>query len=184
MSTRTEILTLDDLEALLAKATPGEWRAGRSDMVSYEMGSGEPFKNVYVDDPRGKMHLGERLPKTVARGESIDCVENAQLIAASRNALPDLLRIARAVSEFSVDIQSWGSERAQAECIFCGCTYQGPNPQRKQPQRNGDGSPESDAEWEAYRKDADLAQHELRHGVEHASDCAWEIANRLAWGGK
>lgn len=83
---------LEPLRALHEAATPPPWRAGRSDMVSYS-GTGEdgPFKNIYVDDPEPKMHLGRPLPLTVARGETDACVENAELIAALRNALPDLL---------------------------------------------------------------------------------------------
>lgn len=93
-------MTAERLRELRAKGTQGTWRAGRSDMVSYDAGSDDgPYKNVYVDDPRGGTHRGEPLPFTVARGEQnndtangeTECIANAQLIAAAVNALPDLL---------------------------------------------------------------------------------------------
>jgi hypothetical protein len=72
------------------KRTPGPWRAGRMDTVSYHAGGGEAFKKVYVDDPNGEFHLGERLPATVAEVYGplgADCRANAALVAAA----PELL---------------------------------------------------------------------------------------------
>lgn len=73
------------------KQTPGPWRAGRTDAVSYHAGDGAgPFKNVYVDDPGGRVHMGNRLPAVVAEVYGplgADCRANALLIAAA----PDLL---------------------------------------------------------------------------------------------
>ncbi len=91
----TERLTDEQLSELLTKeaaATPGPWHAGRSDMTSYDGGSGEPFKNVYSDDERGGYHsrTGERLPFVVGRGEG-DPHENAAFIAAARNNLRPLV---------------------------------------------------------------------------------------------
>lgn len=94
---------LDELERLHSEATPGEWRAGRADMTSYHGDGSGPYKAVYVDDPNGEVHhVGGRLPAVVAEafaGLEGDerCIENAQLIAAMRNALPALLRDARAL---------------------------------------------------------------------------------------
>lgn len=79
-----------DLE-VCERATPGPWRAGRADMVSFD-GTGAAFKNVYVDDPRGGEHLGQQLPYTVARGEGDECLANAAFIARARTAWPDTIR--------------------------------------------------------------------------------------------
>jgi hypothetical protein len=91
-----------DLAAILVplfeleeKATPGPWKAGRADMISYAADGGSAFKNVYADDPNGRWHMGSLLPAVVARGEEglegeAKCIENAQLIAAARNAIPAL----------------------------------------------------------------------------------------------
>ena len=97
--------TLDELAALEAAATPGPWRSGRSDMLSYSGDGVGPFKNVYCDDERAEMHRGERQPYTVGRGEGEECVENAQLIAALRNAAPELIRLAR----IGIAAQVWAS---------------------------------------------------------------------------
>lgn len=87
------------LEELEKAATPGPWRAGRPDMTSYDGNTGYPFKQVYCDDKRAGTHepTGEQLPYTVARGEGDECHENAQLIAALRNAAPRLLEMAREI---------------------------------------------------------------------------------------
>jgi hypothetical protein len=86
---------LSELEKLCEAATPGPWRAGRADMVSYDGAGGGPFKNVYCDDPRGGVHhvTGDVLPYTVARGEGDkdECRHNAAFIAAARTALPVLI---------------------------------------------------------------------------------------------
>jgi len=90
---------LDRLAELERAASPGEWRAGRPDMVSYHGGTGDgPFKNVYVDDPDGAFHLGERVPATVCEAREAlgcDCRNNAAFIAAARNSFRELLALAR-----------------------------------------------------------------------------------------
>ncbi len=95
---------LAELCRLLTAATQGEWRSGRSDMTSYDADGRGPYKQVYVDDPHGEMHMGNRLPAVVARGEAgltgqERCVENAQLIAALVNAAPRLIAAARLANE-------------------------------------------------------------------------------------
>lgn len=72
----------------MSEYTPGEWRTGRTDMQSYEFGSGVAFVQIYADDERGKWHLGERLPIVVAqlRADEIPLEEvwaNAHIIAAA-----------------------------------------------------------------------------------------------------
>lgn len=85
------LLKARELAELEKRATKGEWSEGRHDATSYDGDGYGPYKNVYVDDPNGKMHLGERLPKIVARGEGEECIENATFIAALRNAFPSIL---------------------------------------------------------------------------------------------
>ena len=75
------------------KHSPGPWRSGRQDMVSYTMAKGEdggPWKNVYWEHPDPPMHLGEPLPMAVARAygrTEEEALANARLIAAA----PELL---------------------------------------------------------------------------------------------
>lgn len=70
--------------------TPGPWRPGRNDTLSYHWDGSGPYKAVYVDDPNGEFHMGQRLPAVVAECYGplgADPREIAALIAAA----PDLL---------------------------------------------------------------------------------------------
>jgi len=73
------------LADLLARATPGPWHAGRSDMMSYDASGTVAFKNVYADDERGGVHLGDPMPLTVAK--AVD--ESALYDGAGAKAIPD-----------------------------------------------------------------------------------------------
>lgn len=85
------------MERVVRAATQAKWRAGRMDMVSYEAHGGAPFKNLYVDDPNGEMHLGHRLPRTIARAEGENCLADAAMIAMfDPPTLTALLAVARA----------------------------------------------------------------------------------------
>lgn len=96
---------LEELERLLAAATPGPWEAGRMDTESYSADYG-PWKAVYAEDPRGGVHkpTGELLPYQVARGDGDECRANATLIAALRNAAPALIAEVRRLRE---DVGRW-----------------------------------------------------------------------------
>jgi hypothetical protein len=105
-----------DLAAAYARAaaTPGEWIAGRGDMLSYHEGGGGPFKNVYVDDPNGKIHMGERLPAVVCEAQEalgVDCRDNAAFIAAARTDLPAAIRLAahwkREAERMAIDVANF-----------------------------------------------------------------------------
>jgi hypothetical protein len=88
------MLSVSELRELAGKATQGEWHSGRRDMVSYHAGGDGPFKNVYVDDPNGKWHMGERLPAVVCEcfdAVGADCRDNADYVAAACNSLPSIL---------------------------------------------------------------------------------------------
>jgi hypothetical protein len=80
---------LDELEALLAAATQGEWKAGRADMATIV--EGYESKWIYAD--------GHAV--AVASGRISDdwdvVMANANLIAALHNAAPDLIAAARRV---------------------------------------------------------------------------------------
>jgi hypothetical protein len=82
MSDTPDTATLADL---LARATPGPWHAGRSDMMSYDASGTVAFKNVYADDERGGVHLGDPMPLTVAK--AVD--ESALYDGAGAKAIPD-----------------------------------------------------------------------------------------------
>jgi len=76
---------LEALRELSERATKGEWRPGRSDMMSSCGGCDMTFKNIYVDDPRGGVHKPTNSPLglTVAKAVS-------ELIGAeSEIAMPD-----------------------------------------------------------------------------------------------
>lgn len=105
--------TLDAIEAALAQATPGPWKAGRADMISYDGATGEPFKNVYAVDPRGGIHkpTGEPLPYEVARGLGDECLENARLIALLVTHAAALVASARRGVEISNDQPEWLCDR-------------------------------------------------------------------------
>lgn len=92
---------IDALDKVIACEghTPGDWRAGLGDMMSYDASGTVAFKNIYVDDPRGGVHpLGEALPLTVAKAVDESALfygatalsdeevhANARFIAASAN---------------------------------------------------------------------------------------------------
>ena len=100
------------------KHTPGPWRSGRSDMMSYDASGTIAFKNIYADDPRGGTSRGKPLSVTVAKaveesalyagvgarplsGEEI--IANARLIAAA----PDLLAAAQKVLSHKRGEDDW-----------------------------------------------------------------------------
>lgn len=89
MTDKELIDILEEVIELKTKAARGEWRAGRLDTLSYDgCGSRGPYKAVYVDDPGGDIHMGERLPATVCEAHDAvkaDCRDNAQYIAAACN---------------------------------------------------------------------------------------------------
>jgi hypothetical protein len=81
---KTERVTLDELERLEKAATPGKWHQRHRRFVSLI--------------PEGANGMGAEIAgNTIANVANPD---DAALIAASRNALPDLLRIARAAQAF------------------------------------------------------------------------------------
>lgn len=85
-----------DLDAIKRRAdgaTAGPWKPGRSDMQSYDGETGEPFTNVYADDPNGKWHMGSRLPLVIARvlDESGRNKADADFIARARQDISALV---------------------------------------------------------------------------------------------
>ena len=85
---------LAPIKARADAATPGPWRAGRSDMTSYGGYDGEPFKNVYGPNKYEHPNIpGEMVPESVARGETDLCHENAAFIAHARQDIPTLIAV-------------------------------------------------------------------------------------------
>lgn len=90
MNEPTTPIDLPTLDRLHAEASAGPWRAGRSDMTSYDGNTGEAFKNVYGPEYEKHPRTGADIPLTVARGESKRCHANAAWIATIHNAFPSL----------------------------------------------------------------------------------------------
>jgi hypothetical protein len=101
METALTVEKLRALGELEANATPGPWEAGRADMQSYDGVTGEPFTNIYADNPDGRLHVGERLPFVVGRvfDESGRNKADAAFVVALRNATPALLSALAALQE-------------------------------------------------------------------------------------
>lgn len=70
---------LTAIKAMLAKCTPGEWRAGRPDMLSYDTCGGRPFKYVYIGKSQ-EIKVQTRRP-----------VADSQLIGAAPSLLRELI---------------------------------------------------------------------------------------------
>jgi len=85
---------LEEIEARERRATKGPWRPGRLDALSYDGDGDGPYKQVYVDNPEGKIHMGERLPDVVVKAyDSLgaDCRDNAVFVAHAREDVPWLV---------------------------------------------------------------------------------------------
>lgn len=104
--------------------TPGPWRAGRSDMLSYGGGNEDrPWKNVYRpakdDDP---LHLGQLLPVVVARafGDTEEEVfANADLIAQAPILYERLLKSEALNAELARMLRSLEWSYKRSECPLC-----------------------------------------------------------------
>ena len=163
-------VTLDELERLEKAATPGPWRECKEDP---ELGtSGTPVVRMY-DEPDYVLGLvGDW-------GEGATAREDAALIAAARNALPALIKIAKSVaaSEPFEQDSVWPMGKACPVCCGFGA-YATNLEDAPQPDT---GSPE--AEWEAYRAFIDKRDAEAVAAIQHEGDCAWVVARALLEGG-
>lgn len=79
--------TIDEIEALLARATPGPW-----------WNEGSPLS------PTGKVHHGGACNRVLTchndvDGTTADANDNAALIVALRDAAPDLIAVVRAAAK-------------------------------------------------------------------------------------
>lgn len=84
-------MNLKEIKERANKATPGPWRAGRSDTISEDV-YGALFKNVY--GPKTEKHdriPDQLIPVTEARGEGENAMDNAAFIAHSRADIPALV---------------------------------------------------------------------------------------------
>lgn len=99
---------LDQLEALLAKATPGEWR-----VIEYDCGDtphydhNGPCPSIQADDQQdcAIVHWDgfKQSYWSSANGNQRQIEANAALIVALRNAAPDLIAKARRVEELEAE---------------------------------------------------------------------------------
>jgi hypothetical protein len=108
---------LEEIEARVNKATKGPWRAGMSDMLSYDGDGDGPYKQVYVDNPDGRVHMGERLPDVVAKmydALGADCRNNAEFAAHAREDVPWLVSEVRRLRKL-VDRDGAGTDGRQGE---------------------------------------------------------------------
>ena len=139
--------TLDELEALLAKATPGEW--------SYS-GPHEEQGEWWIASP------SERKDIPWSR-------EDAALIAASRNHLGELLRIARAVASRAMGL----TDGLGRHCPMCGgwADYEHPDVPGY--------SDEALAEYERPKNEREAA---CIAAIVHDHDCVYVAARELAGG--
>jgi hypothetical protein len=158
-----EILTLDELEALLAKAAPGPWEAreGRVDMA---VSNGEP--NCSHTYNQRETHRGVAITDNGEHIAGPYAEADAALIAAARNALPDLLKIARAVAKRGpIEPDSYNG----LACQFCSGHFD-------MPEEGFGGPTENDAaltEWENKRA---AWEARARAEMQHDPDCVWVIA--------
>lgn len=100
---------LSEIEKLEREASPGPWRAGRSDTVTYGA-ENVAYKNVYGRETDRHPRTGMDIPVEVARGQGEQCVEDAQLIAA-RNDLPALIGAAGRLLELESALEFLQIER-------------------------------------------------------------------------
>lgn len=93
------------------KHTPGPWRAGRSDMVSYD-GNGEgPWKAIYSVE----LEEGVCVARAFGDGSDESCIANARLIASA----PDLLEALEEVTDTTNSLLS-ELEYQRVTCPLCG----------------------------------------------------------------
>jgi len=92
-------VTLDELDRLLAKATPLPWRGDRYDgTVKYELaGPGRDHELDATDDPAIVLIVNHKNGEYGILGPRGDA--NETLIISGMNALPALLAVARAASQ-------------------------------------------------------------------------------------
>lgn len=102
-------IDIEAIEARLAAATPGEWKAGRMDTESYDGNGYGPYKNVY-GGPDGE---------TAARGEGPNCRANAAFIA---HAPADIAALLAEVKRLREERGEFRQNDVRAYCRNCRCT--------------------------------------------------------------
>ena len=141
---------LDELEALLAKATPGPWSTGN--------------RSVH-----GVFYVCSTTTDLAGQGQ-----HDAALIAAARNHLGELLRIARAVAaQGPVEPDTYNG----LSCRFCIARYDMPD------NGFGDLAAYDDAELDAWQAARDAWEKRAHEEMPHDHDCVYVAARELAGGG-
>ena len=82
---------------LIAAATPGPVRAGRSDMISYGADDERPYKNIYVGAATARRARND-VPDDLAKVWGVNCIADATLFAFAVNNLAALLDVAEAAA--------------------------------------------------------------------------------------
>lgn len=187
-------MTLDDLEKLEKAATPGPWEHDLDvfDSEEYEIqacvtngkavdllaliATGVHARESGDADPLNK--------KQWALARESKAQADAAFIAAARNALPELIKIARAVADMAPVLCEWHNSKGEAACQLCDASEAGPYVSYEDQPPNGDGTPESNAAWDAYRAKERSLREALITGIEHDRGCAWVAASKMAGGGQ
>jgi hypothetical protein len=163
-------VTLDELERLEKSATPGPWRECKEDPERGTLGTSVVRMYNEPDYVLGLAHDW---------GEGATAREDAALIAAARNALPELIKIAKAVAKLDTCEPDGGWPMGQA-CRTCRGFGAYATDLSDAPQPDT-GSLE--AEWEAYRAFLAKRDAEAVAAIQHEGDCAWVAARALLRGG-
>lgn len=82
---------------LIAAATPGPVRAGRSDMISYGADDDRPYKNIYVGAATASRARND-VPDDLAKVWGVNCIADATLFVFAVNNLAALLDVAEAAA--------------------------------------------------------------------------------------
>lgn len=93
---------------LIAAATPGPVRAGRSDMISYGADDDRPYKNIYVGAATARRARND-VPDDLAKVWGVNCVADATLFAFAVNNLAALLDVAEAAAAYQEEMAALGN---------------------------------------------------------------------------
>lgn len=106
MAEKTLSETIAEGRRLIAEATPGPVRAGRSDMISYGADDDRPYKNIYVGAATASRARND-VPDDLAKVWGVNCVADATLFAFAVNNLDALLDVAEAAAAVQSAMQCY-----------------------------------------------------------------------------
>lgn len=186
-------MTLTELTALLEKATPAPWKY---DLDRFDDDNGIQacvtndgvtlLATIATDvnfdrgDETKPWTAEQEAAKNAAwaKAKESQAAKDAALIAAFRNAAPDLLKIAAAVAalRFPENESGWPLGRY---CPVCGkfTGYEG-----EQPDADEDCAQWTEDRWAIHHAAVNAREQAAIDAIKHTDDCAWVIAKRLAEG--